>query len=87
MKIESSDGKPYNPNIDYGVCTCAKRGCTRQIRYAIAEKTWRPRYCKEHIEDEMQRIINNGRTEREAYESTHIQLIDIHKKSYQECFE
>jgi hypothetical protein len=84
MQIESSDGKPYNPNREYGICTCAKTGCVKRIRYPAIEGSWRPRYCREHLEEEAVRIVNTGRTERDAYEATHVQMNGIVFKSMQE---
>jgi hypothetical protein len=82
--VESSDGEPYNPNKEYGYCTCAKNGCKKRIRYPMEERTWRPRYCKEHTEEVTALVMANGASKFEAYAETHIELRDIKLKTHQE---
>lgn len=72
--IESSDGKPYDHNKQYGICTCAAVGCGKQIRYPIALGAWRPKYCRKHILQEVIRLDKVGIRGNRAREITHTRI-------------
>lgn len=81
--IESSDGKPYNPNKEYGICTCAKTGCGKQIRYPVSRGGWRPKYCRAHLLEETIRLDKVGINGRRANEITHTRIDSVTCRSRQ----
>lgn len=86
-EAEASDGKPKYPDSEYGYCTCGKVGCDKRIRYPVAEKFWRPRYCAFHLREETLKLKRMGFNEIQAYPYTHIQLRDVKFKSVQETID